>query len=176
MCAGDAAHDDGVKGGSDDCTNGDVRLSTLGVAIRIARAAHDGQVDKAGRPYIEHPLAVMRSVAGEDEQIVAVLHDVLEDTDTSANDLYAAGFPAKVVEAVDALTKRRGETLRESMARVQANPLARPVKLADIANNAHQDRLRLLDEATQARLRVKYERSAQFLGTTLEAVLVSHGS
>lgn len=151
----------------------EVVLSTLLTAIRVARAAHAGQVDKAGHPYIEHPLAVMRSVVGEDERTVAALHDVLEDTDTSAEDLYKAGFTAEVVEAVNALTKRKGETLRESMARVQANPLARVVKLADIANNADPDRLRLLDEATQVRLRVKYERSARFLGTTLEEILAT---
>ena len=128
-------------------------------AVAIARAAHQGQVDKGGEPYIGHPLRVMGRVEGEYERMAAVLHDVLEDTDVTADDLRAAGCPEPVIAAVVALTKRPGETLAASMARVAADPIARRVKRADVADNSDPERLARLDPATAARLRRKYAES-----------------
>jgi len=105
-------------------------------AIAIATAAHEGQVDKAGDRYIEHPLRVMANLTGTSAQVVAVLHDVVEDTTVSFDKLREEGFSEEVIEAVDALTKREGETLEQSMARVRAIPLAVEVKRADIADNS----------------------------------------
>lgn len=136
---------------------------TLGDAIALASDAHAGQIDKAGRPYIEHPLRVMRRLRGEHEQMTAVLHDVLEDTSITVEDLRAAGCPEPVISAVRALTKHPGEPLDQAMARAAANPIARAVKRADIADNSDPERLALLDPATAQRLRRKYADSARLL-------------
>jgi hypothetical protein len=132
-------------------------------AIALARRAHAGQTDKAGRPYIEHPLRVMDRLHGEHEQMAAVLHDVLEDTRTTEDDLRAAGCPEPVIAAIRALTKQPGEPLDDSMARAAANPIACAVKRADIADNSDPARLALLDEATAQRLRDKYADSTRLL-------------
>jgi (p)ppGpp synthase/HD superfamily hydrolase len=136
---------------------------TLDDAIAIARMAHSGQTDKAGRPYIEHPLRVMRRVDGEYERMAAVLHDVLEDTAITADDLRSAGCPEAVIAAVQALTKRPEESLAQSMARAAADPIAAAVKHADIADNSDPARLALLDPATADRLRGKYAESIRLL-------------
>lgn len=145
--------------------------SQLHAAITLARASHAGQVDKLGVAYIYHPLAVMQGVTGENAKIVAVLHDVVEDTPVTLDELRILGFAEPVVRAVDAVTKRADESLAESMARVAADPLALIVKLADLAHNANPQRQAGLPEDVRARLKVKYEDSAAALGTSLEAIL-----
>lgn len=86
------------------------------------------------------------------------------------------GFTAEQVLAVDAMTKRRGETLTDSMARVMADPIAPRVKRADVSHNADPGRLALVsDDATRARLQAKYERTAGLLGTTLSGILAEFG-
>src|SRR5687767_2629355 len=89
-------------------------VSTLERAIAIAAQAHAGQVDKAGQPYILHPLRVMLRLATEEERIVGVLHDVVEDTPVSLQQLRDEGFSESVLSAVEALTKRDGETRLEA--------------------------------------------------------------
>jgi (p)ppGpp synthase/HD superfamily hydrolase len=137
---------------------------TVDDAIRIARAAHDGQVDKSGQPYIGHPLRVMGRVSGEHARMAAVLHDVVEDTAVTADDLLAAGCPPEVVTTVLALSHRDGETQEDYLARVLTDPVAVQVKRADIADNTSPPRLALLDTATQDRLRAKYARALDILG------------
>lgn len=132
-------------------------------AITLARQAHDGQVDKAGRPYIEHPLRVMNAVEGDELRMIAVLHDVLEDTPVTADDLLAAGCPRHVVTAVQALSRAPDEQLEHYLRRVAANPLALRVKRADIADNSDPDRLRLLDAPTRHRLDTKYRKALTLL-------------
>lgn len=142
------------------------------LAHSVATRAHAGQVDKVGRPYIEHPTAVAERLTTDDEQVIGFLHDVAEDTDITLAELRAMGFTAKQVMAVDAMTKRGGDTLAESMARVMAEPLAPRVKRADVSHNADPARLATIaDEATRARLQTKYERTAVLLGTTLDNIL-----
>jgi (p)ppGpp synthase/HD superfamily hydrolase len=105
-------------------------------AIAIAREAHAGQVDLAGKPYIAHPLRVMGAVEGEEAKIVAVLHDVVEDSpDWPLAKLAAEGFSADVLAAVDALSRKEGEAYEAFIARIAGNPLAKLVKLADLADN-----------------------------------------
>jgi hypothetical protein len=145
--------------------------SQLDLAIDLASAAHAGQYDKLGTAYICHPLAVMRGVTTMDEKIVAVLHDVVEDTPVTLDYLRTLGFDDGIVSAVDAVTKRAGEPLAESMARVAANPLALTVKFADIAHNANPARQSGLSDDMRARLGKKYEESARLLGTSLETIL-----
>ena len=119
--------------------------SMVAVAERIARAAHRGQTDKAGGPYIAHPAHVAAQVAaegaGQAAQCVAWLHDVVEDTAATLDDLRAAGLPEEVVEAVDAMTRRPDEDDFAYIERVRANPLATVVKLADLAHNMDLSRL-----------------------------------
>jgi len=150
----------------------------VALARDVAVRAHAGQVDKAGRPYIEHPTTVAGRLSTVDEQVVAFLHDVVEDTDVTLAELRSAGFTVEQVLAVDAVTKRRGETLEQSIARVlsESSGVALRVKRADVSHNADPARLGALGEAdTRARLREKYERTALLLGTTLPAILAEFG-
>lgn len=114
---------------------------TLEHALALAATAHAGQVDKAGQPYILHPLRVLLRLSDPRQRIVAALHDVVEDTPVTLADLAAAGFSADVVAAVDALTHRADETYPEYVRRAAANPLARPVKRADVLDNLDTTRI-----------------------------------
>jgi len=136
---------------------------TIDDAVRIARDAHADQVDKSGRPYIEHPLRVMSRVDGEYAKMTAVLHDVVEDTGVTPDDLHAAGCPHRVVDAVVAISKRPGERTPDYLARVAADPIAIVVKRADIADNSSPQRLDRLDADTRERLRHKYATALRLL-------------
>ncbi len=132
---------------------------TLDEAIALARKYHEGQVDKGGRPYVEHPLRVMDRVSTDEGKLTAVMHDLLEDTPLSTVDLVAAGCPARVLEALDALTKRPGELYPDFVARAASNPIAHAVKLADIDDNLDPERLGRLDPEVAAGLRERYGRA-----------------
>lgn len=127
-------------------------MSSLERAIAIASTAHSGQRDKAGQPYILHALRVMFAVNTEDERITAVLHDVVEDSDVTLAQLKAEGFSAAVLAAVDALTKRPGESRIEAAARAARNQVALRVKLADNAENMDLTRISTPTEKDFARL------------------------
>lgn len=127
-------------------------MATLERAIELAAAAHAGQVDKAGQPYILHPLRVMLRVTSEYERMAAVLHDAVEDTPVTPAQLTEAGFPAEVVAAIEALTKRPGESRMQAATRAAANPIARIVKLADNAENMDLGRIADPTEKDFARL------------------------
>lgn len=133
-------------------------------AERLARAAHAGQVDKSGAPYVGHVERVSRRVA-HDPTLAAVawLHDTIEDCEVSADDLRAAGMPDEVVDAVVALTRVSGEPPEEYYGRVRANALALPVKLADIADNTDPERAARLDAPTRERLARKYAHARAML-------------
>ena len=130
----------------------------LATALGLAAAAHAGDVDQAGRPYLAHPMRVAARLVADGEHAVAagLLHDVVEDSSTTLDDLRAAGIPATVCAAVDALTKREDETYEEAIQRAAAHPLAVTVKQADIADNIDPARLALLAPATRQRLEAKY--------------------
>jgi (p)ppGpp synthase/HD superfamily hydrolase len=110
-------------------------MPTLEDAIALAVAAHRGQQEKTGRPYILHLLRVMLRLEGEFEQMTGVLHDVVEDTASTLDDLRRLGYPDPVIEALDCLTHRHEETYEQFIERAIANPLARRVKLADLEDN-----------------------------------------
>ena len=133
----------------------------------IARRAHAGQVDKAGRPYAEHLAAVadgVRARGGGAEQIAAAwLHDAVEDDALSQEWLDAARLPAQVKAIVAAVTKRPGEAPEDYAARILATPGALLVKQADLAHNADPARLAVLDGPTAARLTAKYARMRALL-------------
>ncbi len=131
-------------------------MPTLERAIEIAAKAHSGQQDKAGEPYILHPVRVMLRVTTEQERIAAVLHDVVEDTDISLEQLRAEGFAEAVIQAIDALTKREGESRIDAAHRAAANTIARMVKLADNAENSDLSRIANPTERDLARMK-EYE-------------------
>lgn len=131
-------------------------MSTIEKAIEIAARAHAGQRDKAGAPYIFHPLRLMLAVRGDDARIAAVLHDVVEDTPLDFDDLLREGFSAAVVDAVRALTKHDGEGRIAAAHRAAANPIARAVKLADVTDNMDLSRPPSPTEKDHARRR-EYE-------------------
>lgn len=116
-------------------------MDILTKAIILAAQGHDGQTDKGGQPYILHPLRVMQSAKGEDERIVAVLHDLVEDTGYTLAHLAGEGFPDEIVQAVDCLTKRDGEAYDAFIDRIRANPLASRVKILDISDNMDLGRI-----------------------------------
>jgi (p)ppGpp synthase/HD superfamily hydrolase len=115
--------------------------SLLEKSIGIAIQAHCGQKDRYGAPYVLHPLRVMCGVEGEQEKIVAVLHDVVEDTKWTFADLKREGLPEQLLTALDCLTKRQGEPYEALIERAAGNPLARRVKLADLRDNMDPRRL-----------------------------------
>ena len=132
---------------------------TLERAISLAAQAHEGQLDKTGQPYILHPLRVMLKVSSLYEQMTAILHDVLEDTTLTAEALKAEGCPEEVLEALDALTRRKGEKyLDEYILRIKKNPIAKSVKLSDLADNLNP--LRGYDNKS---LRERYARAIKIL-------------
>lgn len=129
---------------------------TLERAIEIAASAHAGQVDKAGQPYILHPLRLMFAVKSMHERMAAVLHDVVEDTEVTIDVLRSEGFPTEVLDAVLALTKTKGESRIAAAMRAAQNSVARAVKLADVRDNMDLSRIMQPTEKDFARLK-EYE-------------------
>lgn len=140
-------------------------MPTIYDADQLAAAAHAGQVDKAGNAYVEHVRAVAELLQphGEHAVMAGLLHDVVEDTDVTLDDLRVAGYPDDVVSAVDSVTKRDGETYMDMVRRAAADPLGRLVKLADNTHNSRPDRLAVLDDDTREWLTAKYARARAVL-------------
>ncbi|WP_435740119.1 HD domain-containing protein [Clavibacter nebraskensis] len=141
----------------------------VNLARDIATRAHAGQVDKAGLPYIRHPTAVAARLlvlypdAPAAAEAAALLHDVLEDTDVTADELLEAGIPRDAVDDVIAVTKVPGESMEAYFARVRARLWARRIKEADVEENTDPERLALLEPDTRTRLEGKYRRSRALL-------------
>lgn len=132
------------------------------LALNISREAHFGQKDKGDKPYIEHPLAVAASFTDEIRIAVALLHDVIEDTEITLTDLKARGVPVAVLEALDAITKRKEESYETYLSRVKANKEALDVKLADLRHNMDLSRIPNPTKKDKARLD-KYTFAVKFL-------------
>ena len=137
-------------------------MSTVGQAFEVAFAAHAGQVDKSGAPYIAHVVRVASRVDRAEDQIVALLHDTVEDCDTTLDDI-EAGFGPEIASAVDAITKRAHEPLEDYFARVRVDPIATRVKRADVADNSDPVRMAQLGPEFQERLRAKYAKALALL-------------
>jgi (p)ppGpp synthase/HD superfamily hydrolase len=110
-------------------------MPSLQDAIEIAVQAHKGQLDKAGEPYILHPLRIMCRMDHDTERIVAVLHDVVEDTAWTLEMLRQRGFSEEVVSALDSLTRRDGEPYEALIERAGRSPLTKKIKIADLEDN-----------------------------------------
>lgn len=132
-------------------------MNDLEKAIQLAVEAHAGDTDKAGETYIRHPLRLMQQMETETERIVAVLHDVVEDTEYDLDDIEDK-FGTEVRDAVDAVTKRDGEDYEGLIDRAAANSIARLVKIADLKDNMNITRLNTVDSETGERLK-KYHQS-----------------
>ena len=116
-------------------------MSTLEKAIALAATQHAGQLDKGGQPYLLHPLRLMLQFSNPTLQIIAVLHDILEDTPTAVKDLEELGFSAEIIQAIQALTKQTGESRLEAAKRTALNSLATQVKYIDVLDNMNLTRI-----------------------------------
>ena len=132
------------------------------LALKIATEAHKGQVDKAGVPYINHPLTVASLVDTEEEKIVALLHDTIEDTNITEQDLLNYGFSNKIVEAVKLLTHNKNVPYMDYIAKIKDNELARKVKIADLTHNSYLSRLKEITEKDKKRYE-KYQKALLYL-------------
>lgn len=131
-------------------------------AIRIAYKAHEGALDTSGIPYILHPVHLAEQMSDEYTTVAALLHDVVEDTDITLDDLRAEGFPGEVLDAIQLLTHEDGVPYLDYVAAIKENPIAKAVKLADLAHNSDLARMDVVDEKAKARAE-KYAKAIEFL-------------
>ncbi|MCK6073901.1 HD domain-containing protein [Paenibacillus silvae] len=132
------------------------------LAISIALEAHKGQLDKGGNPYILHPLAVMNRVETIEEKIVAVLHDVIEDTEVTIEQLRELGFSEEIVKAIGLLTRSKEDSYEQFIEKTTTNRIARNVKIADIQENMNLSRIKNPTEQDYNRLE-KYKKAMERL-------------
>lgn len=120
-------------------------------ALNYSFEAHKEQKDKGGTPYVYHPFHVAEQMTSEEATVVALLHDVVEDTDRTLDDIRALGFPESVIGALALLTHHESVPYLEYIAKLKPNPIARAVKLADLEHNSDLSRLDKIDEQAKAR-------------------------
>ena len=131
-------------------------------ALKLSFEAHKEQKDKGGLPYVYHPFHLAEQMTSEEAVVVALLHDVVEDTDRSLDDIRAQGFPERVIDALALLTHDKTTPYFDYVARVKTNPIAREVKLADLEHNADLSRLDKVEEKDKARAE-KYRQAVAIL-------------
>lgn len=132
-------------------------------AIETAAKAHDGQVDKAGQPYIYHPLRVMLYAQGDERvKCAAVLHDVMEDSDITETDLIKIGFGEDIITALKLLTREEGQDYFDYVRALKKNSIAKAVKLADLKDNMDMSRIKEPTERDFLRLE-KYKKAKVLL-------------
>lgn len=137
-------------------------MNVVELAFKVAKKAHFGQVDKAGVDYIKHPITVASYVETDEEKAAAYLHDVIEDTSLTLSDLEEYGFSQSVLEAVDILTKKKGQDYQSYLNLVKTNRLARVVKLADLKHNSDLSRLSEVTDKDLKRYK-KYQEAIKYL-------------
>lgn len=139
-----------------------LRGAPVSNALKIAMMAHKGQVDRSGAPYILHPLTVASHMDTEAGFIAALLHDVMEDSDYTAEDLLEAGIPAFIVDALRLLTHDKSVPYLDYVSKIKDNDLAKAVKIADLTHNMDLSRLPFVTEKDWERLE-KYKRAMEIL-------------
>jgi len=144
------------------CHEGAFDYGDLENAIEIAVRAHRWQLDKAGQPYILHPLRVMHKVDSEEERIVAVLHDVVEDSFITIEHLKEKNFSETILRALRLLTKKPDDDYFKYVKRIAINTIAKKVKLADLEDNMDLSRLPEVTEKDRERL-AKYKKAKEIL-------------
>ena len=138
-------------------------------AMKLCFKAHKDQVDKSGMPYVFHPFHVAEQMTDETTTIVALLHDVVEDTDFTLEDIAAMGFGQDVVAALSLMTHDKSVPYLDYVAKIRDNPVAWKVKLADLAHNSDQSRLDVIDEKVKERLE-KYRRAIAILDPSVQNI------
>lgn len=131
-------------------------------ALQIAIKVHDGQTDKAGAPYIFHPIRVADRCSTDEERTVALLHDTIEDTEVTPEYLLSEGFPRNIVDAILSVTRNEDESYEDFIRRTRLNPIGRQVKLHDLEDNMDITRLNELTERDIYRLN-KYLKAYRYL-------------
>lgn len=131
-------------------------------AMQIAEKVHSSQVDKGGKPYINHPVRVERMCSRQEDRLVALLHDTVEDGDIASEYLLMVGFPQEVVDAVLSVSRKRGEDYFDFILRCKKNPIGRRVKIADLEDNMDITRLNELTDKDIERLK-KYHKAYKIL-------------
>lgn len=137
-------------------------------AVEIATKAHEGQTDKSGKPYIGHVMRVAQRCKTQKSKVIALLHDVIEDTPITPDELKAEGIPADIVEAVLTLSRRQDEPYEEYINRVAPHPLCREVKIADLEDNMDIRRLTEIGESDVIRLK-KYLKAWKTLTSNISS-------
>lgn len=131
-------------------------------ALRLCFEAHKDQLDKSGLPYVFHPFHLAEQMDTEETVCVALLHDVVEDTDYTLEDLIAMGFPKPVTDALALMTHDENVPYLDYVAKLKDNPVARQVKLADLKHNSDLTRLDRIDEKAFERVE-KYRKAMELL-------------
>lgn len=142
-------------------------------ALRISFEAHKNQTDKSGMPYVFHPFHLAEQMDDEYSTCVALLHDVVEDSDITLNDLIEQGFPQEVTDAIALMTHDKSVPYLEYVAEIRWNPIARKVKLADLHHNSDLSRLDVVDDKAMERVE-KYHKAIRILNP-LEELIITAG-
>ncbi len=133
-------------------------------AMRLCYEAHKGQYDKSGVPYIFHPIHLAEQLEDERDICVALLHDVIEDTEYTIDDIVECGFPGEVIEAIKILTRDKSIDYMDYIALVKENDIAKRVKLKDLEHNSDPTRLaNIKDTEKRAVLSERYEKAKKYL-------------
>lgn len=142
-------------------------------AFELVENLFEGKVDKGGSPYINHLIRVSSMVKGKIEKTVALLHDIIEDTDTTTDDLIKMGFLPEVVTAVDTLTRKESESYKDFIERINfsKNKTAISVKLADLEDNMNLSRISEPTQKDIDRVKKRYEPAYELLSTTLKSLV-----
>lgn len=141
----------------------------LELALELVLKNHSNQVDKGGNPYVEHPIWIMSNVKGQKCKITALLHDIIEDTDLTINDLKEYGFDEEIIEAVRLLTRENGVSYNEYIKRLITNPIASKVKLKDLEHNMDLTRLKEVSEKDIKR-QEKYKKVHKFIEENMKEI------
>lgn len=136
------------------------------LALSIATDAHRGQKDKGGADYITHPIRVANGCVTNEEKIVALLHDVLEDTDINEEYLIKKGFPSFIIDAIKSVTRKNGELYEDFIERCSLDAIGMKVKMEDLRDNMDVSRLKNLNEKDFERLK-KYHKAYWYLKSKL---------
>ena len=131
-------------------------------ALKLCFEAHKEQVDKSGLPYVFHPFHLAEQMESEETTVVALLHDVVEDTDYTIEDLTAMGFDKAVTDAIALMTHADGVDYMDYVRAIKDNPIAKVVKLADLTHNSDLSRLDIIDEKALQRVK-KYKEAIKIL-------------
>lgn len=131
-------------------------------ALKLCFEAHKAQLDKSGMPYVFHPFHLAEQMKDETTTVVALLHDVIEDTDYTFNDLIAMGFDGAIIDAIELMTHEEGVPYMDYVEKIKSNPIAREVKLADLRHNSDLSRLDAPTEKDKMRVE-KYRKAIVLL-------------